>query len=257
MSENPLVLTLSQSIQAESFSEAIKHLWAAQHILSSPESSSLLNLKITTLLNRLLSKYHSQIFLPLSRVYLDICKVTQTAQSAFLIKLANDVLHICEEIKGAEIAEELQQAIESLLEKLVNLGLESEQLEVVNSLKRVKNFEKFDQAFSAVSQKIAQGQVWGAHDLFDIFSGFDRFSDQTDLFVEKMQSVSEAFSSTNNVEIIKEALTLLEHFIFKFNYEVFFEFGKFNLGFCGLQCQIRAHGKKVFLNSDDEFAIRF
>lgn len=220
MSENPLVLTLSQSVQAQSFSESIKHLWSAQHLLSSPGASSLLNLKVTTLLNRLLSKYSSQIFLPLSRVYLDICKILETAQSSFLIKLANDVLLICEEIKGAEIADELLQALQDLFDKLIKMGLDPEQLEVVHGLKTVKNLERFNSEIMSVSQKIKQGQVWGAHELFDVFSGFDKFSDQVDLFVEKMQGVNEAFSSTNNVEIIKKALTLLEHFIFKFNYSV-------------------------------------
>jgi hypothetical protein len=220
MSENPLVQALSQSVQSGSFSEAIKHLWSAQEILSSSDSSSYLCLKVTTLLNRLLSKYSSQIFLPLSRTYLMIIQASSNVQSPFLIKLANDVLLICEEIRGTETSESLENSMQALLSHLLSLPLESEQLEVIKSLKQEKNYSKHDQSFKSICEKLSQGQVSAAHDLFDILSSFERFSDQVSLFISKISLVSEALSKTTNIEVIKKSLTLLEHFIFKFNYTV-------------------------------------
>lgn len=220
MSDNPLVHSLSQSVQADSFSEAIKHLWSAQHILSSADSSSLLNLKVSTFLNRLLSKYSSQIFLPLSRTYLMICKIVEKVHSPFLIKLANDILLLCEEIKGTQMAEELNSALQELLEKLVTLGLEPDQLEVVEGLRRCKDFSRFESTFLSICNGIVAGQVSSAHDLFDCLSSFEKFSDQIELFIEKIPQISESLSKTNNVEVIKKSLTLLEHFIFKFNYTI-------------------------------------
>ena len=221
MSENPLANALSQSIQVQGLGEALKYLQSCHSILSSyPEPHTLLDLKVTTLLNRLNSKYSSQIYSPLSRIYLSISKIADKAPPAVLLKLCNDILMLTDSLKYTDIADLLSDSVQHLLQSLSATELEESQQEVVTSLLKKDPLPNLEETFKGIVQAISENRVSGIHELFDVFSSFDSFKVQLEIFSTKLFPVLEAIQKIQNPEIIKKLLVFLEHFIFKFNYNV-------------------------------------
>lgn len=221
MSENPLVSTLTLSIQASGFSEAIKHLWTCHNIINNtPDAHLLIDFKVATLLNRLFNKYSSQIYLPLSRFYLAISKFTGKSASCVVLKICNDILMLCEALKSADISEELEVAVQDLLQILLTTELEEDQKSVVESLIVKKDYTNFDNKLNDIIQLVKENNLAAMNELFDLFSSFNSFSEQIHLFSTRLSPLISAMQEKDSIELAKKLLSFLENFVFKFNYNV-------------------------------------
>ena len=170
MSENPLVNSLSLGIQAQGFTEAIKYLNSCRSFLdSSSDPHKLVDMKVTTLLNRLSNKYTYQVSVPLSHLYLSINKIADKCEPSVIIKICNDTLLLCDLIKGTRVAEKLSKSTQKLLQLLLNTELDNGQKEVVLSLLEKKDLVNFDQKIAEIVKHFEQNNIFGTHHMFDLF----------------------------------------------------------------------------------------
>lgn len=221
MSENPLHTNLTLSLQANNFPNALKYLVSCHNTISKTSDAHLLiDFKAITLLNRLYNKYSSQIFLPLSKLFLLISKIVSKCNPSIVLKVCNDMLMICEVLKNTDIAEELENSAQELLHILTKTDLESEQREVVDGLIVKKNFQTFDEKIQEIIQLVKDNKISSMHELFDLFSSFESFTEQVDLFSSRLSPLISVINERNNIELAKKLLMFLEHFVFKFNYAI-------------------------------------
>jgi hypothetical protein len=227
MSENPLSSELELSVHAQGYSEALKHLKACHSIIeASGKPHTLIDSRVTKLLSKLTSKYSSQVFLPVSKLYLVIVKHAGKCSANILIKVCNDILMLREELKGSDIAQELTSNVESLLKILSKTELDESQTEVLSTLLLKKNDIDIDIKINDIILLLQENNILGIHYLFDLFSNFDSFSTQIEVFTKNLSPVINAIQNLNNIEIVNKLLDFLEHFIFRFNYSV--QLGEFN-----------------------------
>ncbi|OMJ76553.1 hypothetical protein SteCoe_24042 [Stentor coeruleus] len=221
MSENPLHHILALSLQANNFPNALKHLTSCYNTINTTSDSHLLiDFKTLTLLNRLYNKYSSQIFLPLSKLFLLISKIVIKCNTDIVLKVVNDILMLCEILKNTDIAKELEASVQELLNILSKTELENEQKEVVEGLIIKKNFETFDTKIQEIIQLVKENNITSMHELFDLFSSFESFTEQIELFSSRLSPLISVIHERNNIELAKKLLMFLEHFVFKFNYSI-------------------------------------
>lgn len=226
MSENSLAAALIQSISAQSFSDSLKFLNSCHEIIAnSSNTNSLIDFKVISLLNRLQAKYSSQIFLPLAKLYLSLTKTAENCSSTVLIKLCNEIIMLSEGLKSTDVSEELNDLVQKLLEIVAKTELDNDQREVVVKLLEKNTLIDYQDKFIEILQELSENKILGINKLFDLFSNFESFSTQVEVFSNKLTPVISVIQKLNNPEIIKRLLVFLEHFVFKFNFSV--QFGEF------------------------------
>ncbi|CAG9313116.1 unnamed protein product [Blepharisma stoltei] len=219
MSENPIFDTFNHALKSKTITEAIGHLREAEALLDSSLGS--IDLKVIACLKKIVLHFDFQIVRFAAKLYNKICSLAPRNDPHLLLDLSNDIFLLCENLKGTEIAEELEAGVKEILVHLIQHGgLEKEQLEIVQQLLDKKTAVNYEEALKPVIQDIQDKNIFAINRLMDMFSSIPTLKEQFLCYGTQLEPVLDALALNANEEMLKKFSRLLENFIFRVHYNV-------------------------------------
>lgn len=227
MQDSELNSLLHKALTSKSLSDANETLNKVKSFLkSSPPgdsitSSTLLDLK------SILNTFGFQLCLKTAKLYKVVLQAIPKSNKSLLIQLSKDINELCKLIHGTDISYILEQLIEQesrsmLLEPLIP----KEDHTFLKSL-----IEKSQPFFSEtqleyIVNDLKENNPFGMSRLMDCFCGMNSIRDQFFYFSILMQPVvvtlEQNLESEEGIdrEILLKLLEILEHFVFKYNFNI-------------------------------------
>lgn len=219
MSENPLFDTFSHALKAKSLTEAIGNLKEAEALLDS--SIGTIDLKVVACLKKIVVHFDFQIIRFAAKLYNKLSTLAPRNDPHLLLDLSNDIFLLSENLKGTEIAEDLENGVKEILVHLIQHGgLEREQLEVVRQLLDKKTVINYEEALKPIIEEIQEKNSFAINRLMDMFSSIPTIKEQFICFGTQLEPVLNALALNADEEMHKRFSRVLENFLFRINYNV-------------------------------------
>ncbi|CAG9310890.1 unnamed protein product [Blepharisma stoltei] len=219
MSENPIFDVLSNALKAKTITDAIGNLQQAEVFLNSSIGS--IDLKVIACLRKIVLHFDFQIIRFAAKLYTKICALAPRNDLHLMLDLSNDIFLLTENLKGTEIAEDLEAGVKEILVHLIQHGgLEREQLEAVQQLLDKKTAINYEETLNLIIQDIQDKNSYAVNRLMDMMSSIPTLKEQFLCYGTQLEPVLDALILNATDDMLLRFSRFLENFIFRVNYNV-------------------------------------
>ena len=218
---NLLYESLSQTLTAPNISELLDTLKEASLLITaSPAPGDLIKLSTINVLKRIKNHFKHEVFLPLSKLYLQIIKQHASLEDSLIIPLCNNIFEICEDTKGTKTSQSLLNEVKSALTYLKSKEQDQTIIKTLNSLLKAYEVPNIDERLHQALDEIRQSKLHGMNSIIEIFSSFENLNIQYTLFQQHFEKLLTELERLNNPLMIECLINLLEMFVFETNFTI-------------------------------------
>jgi hypothetical protein len=227
MQDNDLNSLILSAKQSNSLSEVNDLLLKAKSYLKSSKSSEMLTIDSLNSLKTLLDTYKYQQALTLGKLYKSLLQYFPKTNKPVLIALCKDVKSLTEVIHGTDLSYILRSMLQQESHHmLLDPSLSNQDQSFFRNLLNSSQIEFPETLLDGIISDLKENNPFGLSRLMDCFCSMNSIQDQFFYFSTLMQPIvlvlEQNMESDEEIdrEILLKLLELLEHFVFKYNFNV-------------------------------------
>lgn len=218
---------LNRAVQTNSLVEASDNLKEVERILSGSSEGDIIKQSTLLSIKELIKKFGYQIIIQVAYLYKTLTELPIELKPNILFNLYTDIFVLAKELNGTDIGYKLNTiCIKGLNDLVSKNSFSKDQVSISKQILDSKTSKLLEKTIKQVVDEIRQNNPYGMSRLMDYFCSMESLKDQFFNFPSVMPAVvsvlNEIISNREYLdrEIFIKLLELIEHFVFRYNYNI-------------------------------------